>query len=894
MAGQPAPAPSDPASLAALLEAARAELPGVRLLTDAADRESYRLDETAYLDAGLPGAVALPSTTAEVAGLMRLAARFGVAVVPRGAGTGLSGGAAGIEGALTIALTRMDRILEIDRANLCVVTQPGVINATLKAAVAAEGLFYAPDPASYETCSIGGNLGTNAGGLCCVKYGQTRDSVLGLEVVLADGSVIRTGGKNVKDVAGYSLTHLFVGSQGTLGIITEATLRLRPAPPPRVHAARLLRHARGGRRGRRRDDRGRAAARHPRAHGPRDDHRGRGLAPPRAWTSTAAAMLMVESDAPGRRGRRRPGPGRGRLRAPPAGARSSAPPTPRRPTGCARRAARRSTPSSAWAPSGWRTSGSREPACPSSSGRSSGSPRAHGVRCATFGHAGDGNLHPNFIFDRDDPAAAELTHTVRDEIFRAALALGGTVTAEHGIGAVRRDWLPDPARRRRRRGHALDQGRPRPARHPQPGAGALGRRREPNVPRPIGCRREPDPSHAHHQQARHAGGRDDGPHDRRGAAPHERGRPPRRACPRRHGYVAGAIAPHSEHGDRDINDVYVFEAPADPGRTAIAMTVNPAINLFGGDFGTNVRYVINIDTNGDNVQDRAYVATFADDGTEPTSSSSCRSTRAPRARSLNGGRTVAQGHVNDGVKAVGGNDIWAWAGVRSDPFFFDLTGFIGTTTFPDDRHGRGRRRPRAATRPTSSRASTRTRSSCRSRTASCPTRSASGRPRRGTTAAPGSAADQMGRPAINTVFNPSADKNAFNTTAPSAQATAMGGKFRTNVVNGLTFFSGLDTEGSYSADQAGFLASVLIPDVLVYSRTNSLGLPAPLNGRALADDVIDVELIVTTGGDPLNLFGADGLTGLGPDRDGSGAVNGDGVGPHADYLASFPYLGVPH
>ena len=159
---------------------------------------------------------------------------FRVPIVPRGAGTGLSGGASGIEGGLTIAFTAMDRILEIDKENLVAVVQPGVINAPLKAAVAAEGLFYPPDPASFEMCSIGGNLGTNAGGLCCVKYGQTRDSVLSLEVVMADGTVIRTGGRNIKDVAGYSLTHLFVGSQGTLAITTEATLRLRPAPPPRL------------------------------------------------------------------------------------------------------------------------------------------------------------------------------------------------------------------------------------------------------------------------------------------------------------------------------------------------------------------------------------------------------------------------------------------------------------------------------------------------------------------------------------------------------------------------------------------------------------------------------------------------------------------------------------
>src|SRR5712671_659187 len=231
-------AASRPAASAAhgerMVVAIRAALPDLRLLDDSVDREGYRNDETAYLHAGLPLAVALPETTAEVATLVRLAAEHRVPIVPRGAGSGLSGGAAGIEGGLTIALTRMNRVLEIDRANLVVITQPGILNVELKAAVAAEGLFYAPDPASYEICSIGGNLGTNAGGLCCVKYGQTRDSVLGLEVVLADGRVIRTGGKNVKDVAGYALTHLFVGSQGTLGIITEATLRLRPAPPART------------------------------------------------------------------------------------------------------------------------------------------------------------------------------------------------------------------------------------------------------------------------------------------------------------------------------------------------------------------------------------------------------------------------------------------------------------------------------------------------------------------------------------------------------------------------------------------------------------------------------------------------------------------------------------
>jgi hypothetical protein len=141
----------------------------------------------------------------------------------------------------------------------------------------------------------------------------------------------------------------------------------------------------------------------------------------------------------------------------------------------------------------------------------------------------------------------------------------------------------------------------------------------------------------------------------------------------------------------------------------------------------------------------------------------------------------------------------------------------------------------------------------------------------------------MGRPAINTVFNPSADKNLFNMTAPAQQRTASGGKFFNNVVNGLKFFSSLDSEGAYSQAQAEALASVLIPDVLPYSRTSTL--PAPLNGRALADDVIDVELNVTTGGDPLDLF---------PNRNATGAVPGDGVGPHSDYQSVFPYLGAPH
>ncbi len=426
--------------LTALLEATRVELPGVRLLTDTVDRESYRLDETAYLEAGLPGAIALPSNTDEVAGLLRLATRHRVAIVPRGAGTGLSGGAAGIEGALTIALTRMDRILEIDQANLCVVTQPGVINANLKAAVAARGLFYAPDPASYESCSIGGNLGTNAGGLCCIKYGQTRDSVLGLEVVLADGTVVRTGGRSIKDVAGYSLMHLFVGSQGTLGIITEATLRLRADPGPRSTLLVFFDSVEAA---------GEAVARMT-ADGlvpvtlelldretirAVEDWHHLGL------DTDAAAMLMIESDAPGIGAAA--DLDRAEVASLAAGGRSAVRAADAQEADWLRQARRLAL--RALERQGtvrMEDVGVPRARVPELLQAIERIAAAHGVRCATFGHAGDGNLHPNLIFDRDDPEAEHLTRRVRDEIFRAALDLGGTVTAEHGIGAARREWLP--------------------------------------------------------------------------------------------------------------------------------------------------------------------------------------------------------------------------------------------------------------------------------------------------------------------------------------------------------------------------------------------------------------------------------------------------------------------
>jgi glycolate oxidase len=448
-----------PQATQGLIDAIHARLPDLRLLTDEIDRESYRYDETAYLPAGLPGAIALPTTTEQVAELVRICAELRVPIVARGAGSGLSGGSAGIENALTIAFTAMDRIIEIDRANLVAVVQPGVINAALKAAVAEVGLFYPPDPASFEICSIGGNLGTNAGGLCCVKYGQTRESVLSLEVVMADGTVIRTGGRNLKDVAGYSLTHLIVGSQGTLGLITEATLRLRPAPPPRSTMVAFFQTLDGA---------GDAVAGIAAAGlapvtlelldrftiAAVDDVHNLGL------DRTAAAMLMIESDMPGTAADDELVRAEAACRV--AGA-----------TDVIRAA---DAQEADWLRQARRAAHYALERLGEVRMEDVGVPRSrvpdmlraieriaakHDVRIGTFGHAGDGNLHPDLVFERGDPRAEAMTKLVQADLYRAALELGGTVTGEHGIGAARRDWLeiqrgPDAVRFMRAIKTALD------------------------------------------------------------------------------------------------------------------------------------------------------------------------------------------------------------------------------------------------------------------------------------------------------------------------------------------------------------------------------------------------------------------------------------------------------
>jgi glycolate oxidase len=207
------------------------QLPEGAVLTDPDLMGAYRTDWAKDPDAGMPCAVVRATSTADVQAVLRIASAHNVPVVPRGAGSGLSGGSTAVDGGIVLSMERM-RAIEVDTAARVAVVQPGLLNAEVKRAVAVHGLWYPPDPSSFEMCSIGGNLATNAGGLCCVKYGVTTDYVLGMEVVLADGRAIRLGGPMIKNVAGLSLTKLFVGSEGTLGMITEATLRLVPQPSP--------------------------------------------------------------------------------------------------------------------------------------------------------------------------------------------------------------------------------------------------------------------------------------------------------------------------------------------------------------------------------------------------------------------------------------------------------------------------------------------------------------------------------------------------------------------------------------------------------------------------------------------------------------------------------------
>ena len=218
----------------------------------------------------MPDLVVFPGSAAEIAAMVRLANEHRFPVVPRGAGTGRCGGSVPIEGGVVVVLTRLNRILEISRPDLVAVVEPGVILSRLKQAVEAEGLYYPPDPASADFCTIGGNVAECAGGAVAVQYGVTRDYVLGLEVVLPTGEIITAGTRTMKGVVGYDLTRLFLGSEGTLGVITRITLRLVAKPAARQTLAAGFDTMAAGGRDREPDPDLGAGPHGPRVHGPRD------------------------------------------------------------------------------------------------------------------------------------------------------------------------------------------------------------------------------------------------------------------------------------------------------------------------------------------------------------------------------------------------------------------------------------------------------------------------------------------------------------------------------------------------------------------------------------------------------------------------------------------------
>ena len=369
---------------------------------------------------------------------MRTATALRVPVVPQGARTGLSGAANASEGCIVLSLTRMNRILEINPVDRVAVVEPGVINAALSRAVNEHGLYYPPDPSSWEMCTIGGNIGTASGGLCCVKYGVTAEYVLGLDVVLADGRLMSTGRRTAKGVAGYDLTRLFVGAEGSLGIVVRATLALKPEPPQQLALAAefpsaaaacdaVCRIMEGG-------------------HGPsllelmdRTTLRAVNSLTKMGLPESTEALLLAAFDSPD-------------------------PSADLAAVGeiCAAAGATEVVPAEDHAESEMLLAGRRQAlvALEAITGTSMIDdvcvPRSrladllegtaaiaekHQLTIGVCAHAGDGNTHPTVCFDPQDEDESRRARASFDEIMGLGLELGGTITGEHGVGVLKKEWL---------------------------------------------------------------------------------------------------------------------------------------------------------------------------------------------------------------------------------------------------------------------------------------------------------------------------------------------------------------------------------------------------------------------------------------------------------------------
>ncbi|MDC7803447.1 FAD-linked oxidase C-terminal domain-containing protein [Sphingomonas sp. BLCC-B65] len=422
--------------MSAVLDLLTAELAD-RIDTDPAALDAARADKSGHAAAGRPVAIVHAASVADVQATMRIATATRTPVVVRGAGTGLAGGANAGAGEIVLSMRGMDRILEVRDDDLLAVVEPGILNADLNDALAAHGLWWAPDPASRAISTVGGNIATGAGGLLCAKYGVVRDAVLGIDLVLSDGRLLHLGHRSVKGVTGLDLTALVIGSEGTLGVVVGATLKLRRLVPGQARTlTALFPDVRAGA----------AAAAAVTASGAQPAimelmdaaclaavHRLLELpAPP-----VGAAQLTVQTDGPSASGD-----------AEAIGAVLEA-------AGGAVRAAR----DDAEAELLWTIRRSMHPAMetmgttliedvsvprsalPAMFDEIARIERAYGLVIPTVCHAGDGNLHPNFVFEGDE--VPEIVWRAADELFRSALRLGGTLTGEHGVGVLKRRWLVD-------------------------------------------------------------------------------------------------------------------------------------------------------------------------------------------------------------------------------------------------------------------------------------------------------------------------------------------------------------------------------------------------------------------------------------------------------------------
>ena len=414
-----------------------AELGG-RVSIHSDELDAARADKSGHVAPGTPLAIVHATTIEHVQATMRLATQTRTPVVTRGAGTGLAGAANAGTGEIVLSTLGMTRILEIAVDDELAVVEPGIINADLNAELAKQGLWWAPDPASRAISTVGGNIATNAGGLLCVKYGVTRDAVLGLKVVLADGRLIELGRRTIKGVTGFDLTALMIGSEGTLGVIVEATLRLRrldgsPVSTIGAHFASV-------------DAAARAAAAivssgvRPAILEVLDRPSMVAIAAHLALTVREEPYLLVQLDGPA------------------AGAEADVAISIIQSLGGdaelstdPEEAARLLTIRRSFHPAmAARGTVLIEDVCVPRSALAAmfGAIEAvgakYGLSIPTIAHAGDGNLHPNFVFEPDPTQEGGVPVTVwdaADELFLAALRLGGTLTGEHGVGVLKRRWL---------------------------------------------------------------------------------------------------------------------------------------------------------------------------------------------------------------------------------------------------------------------------------------------------------------------------------------------------------------------------------------------------------------------------------------------------------------------